>query len=365
MPAHPRLVSLDAFRGLTIAGMILVNYAGSFPHMYVPLTHAPWHGFTPTDLVFPSFLFIVGVAMWFSFKPYEQRLTRPLALKILRRTALIFLIGLALHALPFWTDYSKLRILGVLQRIALCYGLASFLCLTLSRLALGGVSVALLLGYWLLLLLGGGADPFALATNLERQIDLAVLGPKHLYGGPYGMPFDPEGLLSTLPAVVNVIAGYLTGRLIDAAADKRKAVVAMLGYGAALIVAGRVWNIWFPINKPIWTSSYVLYTVGLALVLLAFFLWLIDVQKKPGWAAPFVVYGMNPLFIYVLASLWESALWRIQTGKDQPLMFWLQEKAFAPFLGAVNGGLALALAHVVLFWAVAWALNRRRIYVKI
>jgi predicted acyltransferase len=364
MPARPRLVSLDAFRGLTIAGMILVNYAGSFAGMYRPLTHAPWHGFTPTDLVFPSFLFIVGVAMWFSFKPYQQRLTTSLALKVLRRTVLIYLIGLGLNALPLLFGGSgALRFLGVLPRIALCYGAASLLCLTLSPLALLVASALLLLGYWLLLVTFGlPPDPLSLQTNAVLRLDFALLGVEHLYKG-YAIPFEPEGLLSTLPALVNTIAGYLTGRMIDSTSDKRRVVRTLLLWGLPLILLGRLWNDWLPINKPIWTSSYVVFTVGLALVLLGCAMWVIDVKQKPGWVQPLVVYGMNPLFVYVLASIWEGSLFRISSG-GQPLMFRLQALV-APLLGAVNGGLAVALAHVLLFWAVAWVLYRRRIVIKV
>jgi len=367
----PRLQSLDALRGLTIAGMILVNYAGGFPGMYAPLRHAAWDGFTPTDLVFPSFLFIVGAAMWYAFKSAQHKLSGALAVKILRRTVTIFAIGLALNSLAC-LDGSPLRIPGVLQRIALCYGMGAILCLTLSPRRLLWTSVAFLLGYWALLLALGGPEPLSLAGNAVRRLDLALLGPRHIYL-EYGMPFDPEGLLSTLPALVNVIAGFLVGRLVDRAASqeggRERAVLRLFLWGVPLFFFAKVWNTWLPINKPIWSSSYVLCSVGLDLMLLAFSIWIIDVSRRTKVAQPFILFGENPLFIYVLASGWEFFLYWIQPrgpgGAPQALIFWLNDHCFAPWLGPVAGGLAVALAHVTVFFLIASVLHRKKIIIKI
>ena len=367
----PRLQSLDALRGLTVAGMILVNYAGAFPGMYGPLRHADWHGFTATDLVFPSFLFIVGAAMWYAFKSTQHRLTGAVAVKVLRRTAIIFGIGLLLNATGS-LDGSPLRVPGVLQRIALCYGLGSILCLAIPPRRLLWVSAGVLLGYWGLLLAFGGPDPLSLAGNAARRLDLALLGSRHIYQH-YGMPFDPEGLLSTLPALVNVIAGFLAGRLVDRSATqeggRERAVLTMFLWGVPLFFLAKVWNVWLPVNKPLWTSSYVLCTVGLDLMLLAFSVWVIDILQRTRIAAPCILYGENPLFIYVLASLWEGALFSIRVGgtdgNPQALMYWLNDHLFAPWLGPVAGGAALALAHVLVFFAIAWVLHKRKIIIKI
>jgi len=367
----PRLQSLDALRGLTIAGMILVNYAGSFAGMYAPLRHAEWHGFTPTDLVFPSFLFIVGAAMWYAFKSVQHQLSGAVAIKVARRTAIIFAIGLGLNALAC-LDGAPLRIPGVLQRIAVCYGLGSILCLALSPRKLFWTAVAILLGYWGLLLAFGGPEPLSLAGNAVRRLDLAIIGPRHIYPH-YGMPFDPEGILSTLPALVNVIAGFLAARLVDqlsgSEGGRERAVLTMFLWGLPLFYLSKIWNVWLPVNKPLWTSSYVLCTVGLDLMLLAFAVWIIDILQRRRVAEPLILYGENPLFIYVLASAWEFMLFKVQMqgldGRPQGLMYWLNDRLFAPWLGPVAGGLAVALSHVLVFFLVAWVLHRRKIIIKI
>ena len=268
-----RLLALDAFRGATIAGMILVNMPGSWGHIYAPLRHAAWHGATPTDLIFPFFLFVVGTSMWFSFRKFDHRLSPPLARKIVRRVALIFLVGLFLSAYPFvGRDLpGDLRIMGVLQRIALAYGLAAFLVLLLSPRNVVAASAAILLGYWALLLAVGGAEPYALESNVVRRVDLAIFGEAHVWHG-FGIPFDPEGLLSTLPAVVTVVMGYIAGRWITESPRREDAILRMLLTGTLLILAGVAWNPLFPINKPLWTGSYVLYTGGIAFVALAWFI---------------------------------------------------------------------------------------------
>ena len=364
----PRLVALDALRGLTIAGMILVNYAGIFKGMYWPFRHAAWHGFTPTDLVFPSFLFIVGASMWYAHKSAQHRLTSALALKVVWRTIIIFLIGLLMNFPGYLINGNGLRLPGVLQRIALCYGVASFLALLLPVRRLLTISALILLGYWGLLLVFGQEDPLSLAGNAVRRMDLALLGPQHLYLH-YGIPFDPEGLLSTLPALVNVIAGYLAGRLVDVAQDRERAMLTLFQWGIVLFFLGQMLSIWLPLNKSIWTSSYTIYTIGMDLILLAFMVWLSDVKQWARLATPFVIFGENPLFIYVVASLWESALLTIrlktQLGTTQSLIYWLNDHLFAPWLGSVAGGATMALAHVLGFLGLAWALHRKRIIIKI
>lgn len=364
MEKSNRLVSLDAFRGLTIAGMILVNTPGSWTFVYPPLRHANWHGCTPTDLVFPFFLFIMGVAMWFSFKAFDHQLNKKASLKILRRTFLIFLIGTLLHLFSMYVHGREtLRIMGVLQRIALCYGIASFLVLSLSRRNIIYLSAFFLLGYWFVMWLFGGDAPYELATNLVRKIDLLILGEKTLYTGD-GIPFDPEGLLSTIPSIVTVILGYLTGQMIDQQKDRNILVLNMFLIGLPALFLANIWDWVFPINKKIWTSSYVIYTAGYALIILAFFIWLIDIKQQKKYFQPFVVYGMNPLFIYLLAGVWVTVYFMIKIG-DANFYSWFYKNVFVPVAGNMNGSLLFALFHIAVFWFIGWLLYRKKIFIKI
>lgn len=364
-----RFVALDAFRGFTIAAMILVNTPGSWAYVYRPLKHAEWHGCMPADLVFPFFLFIVGASMWFSFKKFDHRGSAPAVKKVLRRTAIIFIIGLALSAFPFVRDYSTMRIMGVLQRIALAYGIAAVLCLYFDRKKLIATSGIVLAGYWLLLRGLGGGDPYGLEGNLVRSIDMRVIGEGRLWRGA-GVPFDPEGILSTLPAVVTVILGYLTGRSIQSRSGPVRAVYRMILWGILAVLAGSAWNIVFPINKYLWTSSYVLYTAGIALVILAVFIWLVDIKGYRMWARPLVVFGMNSIFIYVLSALWVLTgihIIKIPTG-DGSLVTgygWLYNRVFVPLAGHFGGSLLFAVTHIVFYWLILFILYRRKIFIKI
>jgi predicted acyltransferase len=364
-----RLQSLDAFRGFTIAAMILVNTPGNWAYLYPPLAHADWDGCTPTDLVFPFFLFIVGVSFWFSAKAFDHRLDKVSFQKIAKRTFLIFLIGLLLNAFPFYNmDLSSLRILGVLQRIAIAFGLGAVLCLLFKNTkALLALSVVLLLAYWGILVGFGGGDPYGLENNIVRHLDIKLFGESHLWQGK-GIAFDPEGLLSSLPSVVTVIFGYLTGQMIGQN-EAKSYLPKLLALGLGAIVAGYIWGFYFPINKSLWTSSYVLYTTGLALLCLSLFIWLIDVQKIKNWAAPFMVFGMNSIFAYVLSMVWVKILfsinWQNESGEAQNGYDALYQNIFVPLAGNLNGSLLFALAHVLLFWAICWILYRKKIFIKV
>lgn len=365
-----RYLSLDFFRGLTIALMIVVNTPGTSEHVFAPLRHAAWNGCTPTDLVFPFFLFIVGVALWFSFSKFNRQLSAPLAQKILRRSALIFLIGVLLNAYPFvGKNWAEFRIMGVLQRIGLAYGIAAFLCVLLPRRALIYSAAGILLGYWALLWLGGGDAPFSKEGNLVRQVDMLILGPTHIYQ-KYGLPFDPEGLLSTLPAAVTAILGYLCGSWIAERGDNtRQLSLDLLMYGVVTGAIGLLWDPFFPINKPIWTSSYVLYTGGLALILLAACIWLFDIQgwRKP--AQPFLVFGANPLFAYVLSGLLVKTLnlykYTDEAGQTHGGQYWIYKTVFAPIEGGAFGSLFFALSYTLIIWLICWILYKQKIYIKI
>jgi len=369
MKTTNRYLALDVLRGLTIVAMITVNNPGSWSHIYAPLRHSEWHGCTPTDLVFPFFLFVVGVSMFFSFSKYGNTLNRDSFLRLAKRTLLIFAIGLFLNSFPQWAkDFSKLRILGVLQRIAIVYGIASLIVLSVNKKWLPYISGAILLLYWGILYYFGSADPYSLEGNATLPFDTLILGVNHMYKG-YGIPFDPEGLLSTIPAIVTALLGYMAGAQIKNT-EKQKVPQQLLIGGAIGIIAGLLWGFIFPINKPLWTSSYVLYSAGWASVALAGLIWIIDIKSYKKWTSFFVVFGMNPLFIFALSGLWAITLIRIirfdnGEGKITNAYNWIYQQVFVPLAGPLNGSLLFALAHVCVFWALAWILYRKKIFIKV
>lgn len=369
MKTAQRYLALDVLRGMTISMMILVNNPGSWAHIYAPLEHSKWHGCTPTDLVFPFFLFVVGVSMFFSFSKYGQTLNKESLLRIGRRTLLIFLIGLFLNSFPQWAkDFSKLRIMGVLQRIALAYGIGSVIVLAAKRKYLPYIGGAILLLYWALIYYLGGSDPYSLQENASIPFDSAVLGINHMYKG-FGIPFDPEGLFSTLPAIVTVIIGYLIGARVKEA-EKQTVPRQLVLFGVAAIAAGLVWNIFFPINKPLWTSSYVLYAAGWASVVLAVLIWIIDLKGYQKWTSFFVVFGMNPLFIFALSGIWALTLIRIikipgADGNAVNGYTWLYQQVFLPMAGELNGSLLFAIFHVLVFWLLGYVLYKKKIFIKV
>jgi predicted acyltransferase len=368
MAKDSRLVSLDIFRGLTVTFMIIVNTPGSWEYVYAPLRHASWHGCTPTDLVFPFFLFIVGVSMWYSLKKYGHELNGSSVLRIVRRTATIFALGLFLNIFPYFSrDYSALRIMGVLQRIALAYGAGALICITVRRDYLWIVTAVFLLLYWGILAFFGGADPYALESNFALRIDRLILGKNHLYTG-FGVPFEPEGLLSTIPAICTVIIGYYTGEIIGKKSANGKAVLKTLVIGAALVGLGLLWNILFPINKPLWTSSYVLYTAGLAMTFLAIIYWLADVHKLRKWGLFFMVFGTNALFSFFLSGIWTKLILLVKVhsnGNKISLYAWFYEKICAPVAGNMNGSLMFALIQMLLIWSLSLLLYRRKVMIRL
>ena len=365
--ANKRLVALDVLRGLTIALMILVNNPGSWEYVYPPLRHASWNGCTPTDLVFPFFLFIVGTAMFYSFKKFEDGLTKPLFKKIVKRFILIFLIGLFLNAFPNF-DFENLRIYGVMQRIAIAYLFGALIVVIFNyRQVLISIPV-ILFGYWALIYFGGTGDVYSLETNIVRSFDLNLVGANHLYGG-FGMPFDPEGLLSSIPAIGTVLLGYVAGNVIQKSLSTMDVIKKLTLYGVILLVLGLIWNLEFPINKPIWTSSYVLYTGGWAMLFLAFLLFVIDEKGFKKWPKPAIHFGMNPLFIYVFSWLYISTIHNIDvsspSGEKVSIYNYLYEHVCVPIAGNMNGSLLFAVSHIILFWAVCYFLYKRKIFIKI
>jgi predicted acyltransferase len=448
-----RLVSLDVFRGITIAGMILVNHPGSWSVMYQPLGHARWHGWTPTDLVFPFFLFIVGVAMTFSF---DKRISLGhskvrLFEQVVRRSVQIYCVGMIMYALPdlrlaapyifitaglgflfydeppfvlgetanirarkiggwfltalgliwfavnfpYFND-SGLRVVGVLQRIAICYFVASLILMTTGVRGRIAWAAALLIGYWAILqwvpppasymdnvlkvkeMLA--QDPDAWKTNelaafyrhsinvLENRplgmigdwLDMTLLG-NHLYRE---RP-DPEGLLSTIPAIATVILGILTGSWLRSDRDKLEKLCGLFFMANILLFIGICWDYSFPINKKIWTSSYVVFTAGMALHFLGMCFWLVDVKNRRKWAVPFLVFGTNAITVYFLAHLGSKFLgrWKLEAGGSA--YSWLYQNLFASWAGPLNGSLLFAITYVLIWLLLMIPLYRKRIFIKI
>jgi len=368
MMTAKRLMALDVLRGLTIALMIMVNNPGSWSYVYPPLLHSKWHGCTPTDLVFPFFLFIVGVSMWYSFKKYGERLTKSGLLKVLKRFLVIFLLGLFLNAFPKF-NFESLRFFGVLQRISIAYAVAAVLCMRFNYKQLLIACTLLLIGYWGLLYFGGSGDVYSLTSNAAGKLDLLMFGENHIYKG-FGIPFDPEGLLSAIPSVATVIIGYLTGRIIDLSSSVMEAVKKLVAYGMSSAAIGWFWGYIFPINKPLWTSSYVLYAGGLAMLFLALLLWVIDVKGIKKWSKPFVHFGTNPLFIFVFSGIYVKVILYLvkSTNSEGEIISgyeYLYNHLFVPIAGNMNGSLLFAISHIIVFWLLTYILYRNKIFIKI
>lgn len=365
---NQRLVSLDAFRGITIAGMILVNNPGSWSHVYAPLRHAKWHGWTPTDLIFPFFLFIVGVAMTFSIeKQLAKHHRKYIYLKIFRRTLILFGLGMFLAGFPYF-NLGTIRIPGVLQRIAICYGVASVITMNTKIKGQVWAAASLLIVYWGLMKLipvpGYGAGDLTVEGNLAAFIDN-----KLLHGHMWKETWDPEGLLSTLPAIATTLSGVLTGHWLHSGRDKMEITGWMFVIGWIAIVLGLFWSILFPINKYLWTSSYVIFTSGAALQFLAFCYWLIDVKGIKKWAGFAIMYGMNAIAVFVLSGLLAKLLNFIKftttDGAKITLKALIYQNLFASWLDPVNASLTFAITNVLFWLAIMALLYKKRIFIKI
>jgi len=358
-----RLLSLDAFRGLTVAAMVLVNNPGTWRAVYPPLRHAEWDGWTPADLVFPFFLFIVGVAIPLAL---GRRLSTGLprsavTVKIVRRSVIIFALGLLLHAIPH-LDLATIRIPGVLQRIAVCYAVAALVFLWTGWRGQAGLTIALLLGYWAALTLvpvpGFGAGRLDPEGSLAAYLDRAVFG-QHVWRT--ARVYDPEGLLSTLPAIATTLTGVLAGHWLRSGGSRRKIALGFAVAGIAGILVGELWNAWFPINKALWTSSYAVFTAGAALLVLAACYWLVEIRGHRAWTRPFVVLGVNALALFFLSSLVARLLIVVKVPGDAgrtPLHAWLYGHGFAPWASPLNASLAYAVAYLSLWLGVLWLLDR-------
>lgn len=376
-----RLASLDVFRGITIAAMILVNMAGVADQVYPYLVHADWNGCTPTDLIFPFFLFIIGVAMSFSLAKYTDLLSnsslnnkdwRGLYWRIIYRSVFLFSLGLLLNG--FWNyDWHTIRIMGVLQRISLSYFFAALIILKLPTKVQYLIAFSLLIIYWLLMSFISvpdyGVGNLTRDGNLGAYLDRLIIGTAHLYkGDQFNSLGDPEGLFSTIPAVVNVLLGYFTGEWLRKKPVKSGTSISLVLAGLSCLVIGQVWDFWFPINKKLWTSSYVVFTTGWALLLLASCYELIEVRGLRRWGKPFEIMGLNAIFIFITSVLMIKILVKthIGIGEKAPNTYtWIYENFFASWAGAMNGSLLFAIVTLLFWWLVVYIMYRKRWFVKI
>lgn len=369
-----RYLALDVLRGMTIAFMIIVNTPGSWSDLYGPLAHADWHGFTPTDLVFPTFLFVVGNAMSFAMKKLQEIPKAQFYRKVFKRTFLIFFIGWLLNAFPFFDyneagemvfiDLTEVRLVGVLQRIALCYFFAA-LILYWGGEKMGWIFSAIaLLAYWpILYFFGDAGDPYSLTGNAAIKLDRIMIGESRMYTGE-GIPFDPEGILSTLTSIVNVIAGYLAGKMIQRKGNTSASVQTLFLAGVGLIAISYLWDLAFPINKKIWTSSYVTLTVGWDLLILGVLIFIVEIKKQTAWTYFFQAFGRNPLILYVCAGLVISILSMIPVGTGS-LRGAIYGNLFESWLSPKNASFLFAISYMLLIWLIGFWMDKRKIYVKV
>jgi len=373
-----RNVSVDFFRGLTVVFMIIVNTPGHPDWVYPPLRHAIWHGLTFADLVFPSFLFIMGVSMWYSFDGDGRKWSRVLGWKVLRRTVLLGLLGVALNNFPFvWENWGTWRLPGVLQRLALGYGLAAVLVLNLNRKLLVMVSAGILLLYWFLLFFFAvpGLDPFGAEGSAVLRLDRWLFGTNHLYleqvRPGVRIPFDPEGLLSTLPAVVTVLLGWFAGLLATGRARPMDLIARdLLLFGIIAVGGGLVWDLFFPINKKIWSSSYVVFSGGFSMILFGLSVWVLDVLRWRNGVVFFTSIGTNALFAFLMSELIIRVVRAVPVhgsvvvGVDN-LYQWFYHYFF--MWGEPNplSSLSFALVYMLFCWVICWVLFNRKIVIKL
>ncbi|MFD0792956.1 acyltransferase family protein [Mucilaginibacter litoreus] len=375
-PKSERFLSLDVFRGMTICFMIIVNTPGSGAQPFSPLEHAAWFGFTPTDLVFPSFLFAVGNAMSFTMKKFDSLSTGQVVYRILKRGLIIFLIGYLMSWFPFadhtkdgWVmrPFSETRIMGVLQRIGLCYIFGSLIIYFVrNRTWVFIISALLLVGYWVLLLIyGDPAAPYGMLTNAGTYLDKFLFGDAHLYHGE-GVAFDPEGVLSTLPAIVNVICGYYAGRFIQEKGKGYETIARLTLMGALFIFLALFWGMAFPIGKKLWSSPFTLLTVGLDMVIISALIYLVEVRhwNKANWTSFFTTVGKNPLAIYILSEVLVIIFWMIRIG-DQNFMGWINSVFFQKIAPGAIGSLLFAISYMLLCWCVGKILDKNKVYIRV
>lgn len=359
-----RILSVDIFRGMTIVLMILVNTPGTWSYVYAPLLHAEWHGYTPTDLVFPFFLFIVGTSIVFAYqnKTPSKATYKKIIVRSLKLIGLGLFLGAFTISFPFIKEFSEIRFPGVLQRIGVVFFFAAVLFLNFNWKKLIWIASIILIGYWLIMVLipvEGQPSTFDRASNnLANYLDVKVLG-THTWKPDY----DPEGLLSTLPAIVSSILGIFTG-LILRSKQERKATI-LFGLGGALLIVGHLWDIFFPINKALWTSSFVLVTAGWANIVLALIYYVTDV-KKIQFGSVFRYAGANAIVVYFLSSFITKLFYSIKINEDTSLHGWLFETIYVQeFFSMQLSSLLYGLTVVSFYCFLAWALWKRKIFIKV
>lgn len=366
-----RLVSLDFFRGLTVAAMILVNNPGDWSHIYAPLEHSEWNGCTPTDLIFPFFLFIVGVSIAYALGSGKQNVAHATLLKrIIKRATILFGLGLLLALFPFF-NFSEVRIPGVLQRIALVYLVCAILFIKLNKTTLFKIFIIILMLYWVLMAFipvpGVGYANLEKETNLGAWLDRLVFTEAHLWS--LSRTWDPEGLLSTLPAVASGLFGVLMGIILKSQQrTPENKVVWLFVYGFIAVLLGLFWDTFFPINKSLWTSSFVLYTGGLASMSLATCYWFIDVKGFTKFTKPFVIYGVNAITVFFASAIIARSMNLIKVslnGESIALKQYLYELFFTPYFSAYNASLAGALTFVLIWYFILWAMYKKNIIIKV
>jgi predicted acyltransferase len=386
LPAFPtRLLALDVFRGITIAGMILVNNPGAWDKIYAPLGHAQWNGLTPTDLVFPFFMFIMGISTYISLRKYDFEFSSAAARKIVKRTVVIFAIGLGLAwfslACRTWNastdaglsfgarlwesvrNFDHIRIMGVLPRLAVCYGVTALTALSMKHKNIPWLIITLLTGYFLVLLFGRGFEYNE--TNILSVADRAVLGVNHMYKDN---GIEPEGLLSTIPAVAHVLIGFCCGKWLMEVKDINDKLIRLFLTGAVLTFLGFLLSYGCPINKKVWSPTFTLATCGLASSFLALLVWIIDVKGHKSWSRFFEVFGANPLFIYVMAGVVSIILGGIRIPYGDGIISlhgYAYSAVLHPLLGDYPGSLAYAVLFVACCWAVGYVLYKKKLYIKI
>lgn len=367
-----RLIALDVFRGITVAGMVLVNNPGNWSAVYAPLEHAPWNGWTPTDMIFPFFLFIVGTAIALALgrRLEQNRVKRAVYLKIFRRAAIVFLLGLFQMAFPFF-DLAHLRFPGVLQRIALCYLISSLIFLHTNWKQQTIIAAGCLIFYWTVMTLvpvpGGTAGDLSVEGNFAGYIDRLVIGPNHIW--TVSKFYDPEGIFSTLPAIATCLAGVLTGTWLKSRRSDEEKVSAVFFFGILLTAIGWIWSFWFPINKSLWTSSYAVFMAGLTLCFFGSCYWLIDIKNYRKWTKPFAIFGSNALTLYfsssILARIINNITWQSASGAATNIQKWIFDTLFSPFAAPHNASLLYSIVYIFLWLFLMWLLYRKRIFIKV
>ena len=367
MAQSGRLLSLDVMRGITIAGMIMVNNPGSWGYVYAPLRHASWNGLTPTDLVFPFFMFIMGVSMFFSLRKYDFKLSRESVTKVLKRTVLIFLVGFALNLFGHlcyngFSNFENLRILGVMQRLALAYGIGSLIGLSVKHKYILQTAAGILLFYWILLAATGSQT--LSEDNIIAIVDRALFGNTHMYHDYLAdgtrIAFDPEGLLSCLGSIGHVLLGFYVGKMIlDCKKNNELIIRNLFIFGTIIMFLGFLLSYGCPINKKLWSSTFVLTTCGFGSLFLALLIWIIDINGKKKWSLFFESFGINPLYLYVQGDVFAVVLDKCGVTP------YVYADILVPLFGNFGGSLAWAILFVVLNWIPGYWLYKKRIYIKL